>query len=75
MRSKQFTYVRYHDDFEELYDLEQDPTQLQNVATDPRYADVVAEYSSRLEGLADCATDMCWDGGLSPGASGEPDGR
>ena len=63
VRSEQFTYVRYHDDFEELYDLEQDPTQLENVATDPRYADVLAEYSERLDGLTDCAADTCWDGG------------
>lgn len=69
VRSEQFTYVRYHDDVEELYDLGRDPTQLQNVATDPRYADVLTEYSSRLDGLADCAADTCWDGGVAAGTS------
>ena len=75
VRSEQFTYVRYHDQFEELYDLEQDPTQLQNVATDPRYADVLAEYSERLDGLTDCAAATCWDGGSNDATALAAEGR
>jgi uncharacterized sulfatase len=37
---------RYADDF--LYDMEQDPHQLNNVVTDPAYAQVKAELRARL---------------------------
>jgi N-sulfoglucosamine sulfohydrolase len=34
---------------EELYDLEKDPNELKNVASDPKYADVLKDLRSRLK--------------------------
>ena len=38
VRTDRFAYVRYSDGFEELYDLSNDPFELQNVASDPNLA-------------------------------------
>jgi hypothetical protein len=35
-------------DFDELYDLEADPYEMQNLAPDPAYADVLREMASRM---------------------------
>lgn len=43
----------------ELYDLEADPDQLENVADDPDYADVRADLASRLDRLRGCSGDDC----------------
>jgi arylsulfatase A-like enzyme len=43
----------------ELYDLAVDPYELENVAGDPRYADVEAELSARLAEMRDCAGQDC----------------
>ena len=59
VRSERYTYVLYDDGFEELYDRERDPTQLQNVARDPAYADVKADHAARLADFVDCRGRAC----------------
>ncbi len=53
VRSLGWTYVRYTDGEEELYDLGSDPWQLQNLARDPAAADVREAMRSRLQALCD----------------------
>jgi N-acetylglucosamine-6-sulfatase len=53
VRSRRWTYVRYEDGFEELYDLQADPYQLQNLAGDPDVAEVLRERRARLAELCD----------------------
>ena len=43
----------------ELYDLANDPFELENVVGDPAYADVQAELAERLADLRDCAGESC----------------
>lgn len=59
VRTPQYTYVRYHDGAEELYDRSSDPTQLQNLAGDPDYAAVKSELASRAEALVGCRGETC----------------
>lgn len=48
IRNAEFKYARYIDfDFEFLHDLKNDPDELVNLATDPKYADVLAEMRKR----------------------------
>jgi N-acetylglucosamine-6-sulfatase len=65
VRSDQYVYVRYHDGFEELYDMADDPAQLQNVAGDPAYALVKADYAARLSRLETCVGLSCQSGGAA----------
>ncbi|MCS6850699.1 MAG: sulfatase [Gemmataceae bacterium] len=44
VRSEQWRYIRYADGSEELYDLRHDPREWTNLASDPRYAAVLAEH-------------------------------
>jgi len=50
-RTATMKYVRYYgdDDFEELYDLVQDPGEMNNVVGDPEYRDQYAELSARAD--------------------------
>ncbi len=50
-------YFRWLDDFEELYDLDSDPWELQNIAGER--PDEVAQARARLEAAADCAGASC----------------
>jgi arylsulfatase A-like enzyme len=63
VRSDSYVYIRYDDGFEELYDMEKDPAQLQNVADAPGYQAVRAEYAARLARLQDCSGEDCQSGG------------
>ena len=54
-----FIYAEYEDGSKELYDLNQDPYQLENVADDPALADVRDRLASRLSELRGCAGDEC----------------
>ena len=53
VRSPHYSWWRYEDGFEEMYDLRRDPFQLTNVASKPAYANkrnkLIAEWD-------DCAT-------------------
>jgi arylsulfatase A-like enzyme len=48
VRNAQYVYVKYQDGFEELYDLNADPYELQNVASDPKYASARADMYARM---------------------------
>lgn len=53
VRSRRWMYVRYADGFEELYDLADDPYELQNLAGDPAVAGILRERRTRLAELCD----------------------
>jgi len=52
--------------FEQLYDLVFDPNEAMNVAKDPRYADVLADLSARLEGWMVDTDDPLRHGDVQP---------
>ena len=58
LRTLQYLYVEYSEDFVEFYDLQQDPYQLENIApsTDPA---VLKYYSDMLKALNKCSGDSC----------------
>lgn len=48
-RSKEWSYIRYKDDTEELYNMVSDPDQYSNLATNPEYATVVRDWRKKLD--------------------------
>jgi arylsulfatase A-like enzyme len=48
IRTKEFKYVRRLYESDELYDLTQDPMELDNKISDPEYADILAQLKDRL---------------------------
>jgi iduronate 2-sulfatase len=48
LRGDQWVYMLYKDDSEELYDMKKDPKQFNNLANDPRYTKVKAEWREKL---------------------------
>ena len=60
VRTDRYTYVVWTETGEEeLYDRKADPFQLQNVASDPAFAEVKADLAGKLEKLRDCAGKTC----------------
>jgi choline-sulfatase len=55
LRDKRYKYVRYVTYPAQLFDLERDPEELNDVAGDPAYADVLARMEVRLRGILDPA--------------------
>ena len=63
-RDERYTYARYPDDgsgspYEELYDREVNPSQIDNVADEPAYADVLQQVRNRARALHDCSGSPC----------------
>ncbi len=58
LRTLQYLYVEYSEDFVEFYDLQKDPYQLENIApsTDPA---ILKYYSDALKELNKCSGDTC----------------
>lgn len=60
IRAGRYLYVEYETGDEELYDLADDPFELQSLAGDPRYSRTRRALASRLDGLADCrGSEQC----------------
>jgi N-acetylglucosamine-6-sulfatase len=59
VRTPRYTYVERDTGEAELYDLERDPYQLDNLAGEPRLADVEARLATRLSELQECAGRSC----------------
>lgn len=59
LRTDRYAYAENGDGTVELYDLRQDPHELENVAADPAYADVHQALAERLDELRDCAGESC----------------
>jgi N-acetylglucosamine-6-sulfatase len=59
VRAARFKYVRWSFGESELYDLREDPHELENLAGDPGYADVVARLEARAATLQECSGADC----------------
>jgi N-acetylglucosamine-6-sulfatase len=59
LRNYRFLYAEYDTGERELYDLEQDPHQLESVHNDPDYAAIQARLAERLAALQICAGPSC----------------
>ncbi len=59
VRTDRYLYANYGTGEQELYDLRNDPFELQNAANDPAYARVKASLQRLLGGLASCAGGRC----------------
>lgn len=56
IRGQRYVYARYFEQqpaYEFLHDLETDPDQLRNFASDPKYADILARMRTRCDNLRD----------------------
>jgi arylsulfatase A-like enzyme len=59
VRTSHYQLVRYWDGQIELYDLETDPYELQNLRSDPAYDEVQRALVERLDRIGDCAGRTC----------------
>ncbi len=59
IRTPRFTYAEYSSGESELYDLQNDPYELQSLDRAPAYAAVEATLRHRLHSLEDCAGTSC----------------
>ncbi len=51
VRTSQYVYAEYQNGDKELYDLQADPLQLNNIANDPNYAAIITQLQSLLAAL------------------------
>ena len=58
VRTRRWKYVYDPHDLDELYDLQEDPAELDNLAADRRHADVLGEMKARMLGWNDATKDM-----------------
>ncbi len=59
VRTERYLYARYRTGEEELYDLADDPYELQNVAYDPAYGEVRSTLARQLQRLERCRGSGC----------------
>ena len=59
VRDSRYSYWKYEDGFEELYDREIDPYEMESVANNARYAEVKAALLAEWNALKDCAGKEC----------------
>jgi N-acetylglucosamine-6-sulfatase len=59
LRTDRYLYANYGTGEQELYDLRNDPFELQNAVNNPAYAQVKASLQRLLGGLATCAGKTC----------------
>jgi N-acetylglucosamine-6-sulfatase len=62
LRNDRFVYAEHDNGERELYDLREDPHELDNVVGDARYAAIEARLAERLAALYACAGRACWRG-------------
>ncbi len=48
IRTARYRFIHYYDGSRELYDLSQDPHEWKNLASDPKFKDVIAKHSAML---------------------------
>ena len=58
VRTERWKYVYIPHDLDELYDLQADPAEMNNLVNDPDHADVLNEMKARLLGWNDATNDM-----------------
>lgn len=59
VRDARYSYWKYQDGFEELYDRSIDPYEMTSVANDPAYAQVKAALWAEWNALKDCSGPSC----------------
>jgi hypothetical protein len=59
VRNARYSYWKYQDGFEELYDRSIDPYEMASVSNDPKYAQVKAALWAEWNVLKDCAGPTC----------------
>jgi N-acetylglucosamine-6-sulfatase len=62
IRTTTHKYIKWRTGEEELYDLTEDPYELENIADDPEAADVKAELAEEAEALRTCVGRGCLNG-------------
>lgn len=72
IRGERYKYIRWSFGEEELYDLRRDPYELENLADDPRAAELKSRLAARAEALRACAGGGCIRPGSAPAATAEP---
>ena len=58
VRTEHWKYAYQPHDLDELYDLEADPAEMNNLIDDPKHAEVLEEMKARLIGWNDATNDM-----------------
>jgi arylsulfatase A-like enzyme len=61
LRTARYSYIRYSDGQQELYDLRRDPNEFHSVARLPRYAGLLAQMRRLWWRYKDCAGAECRD--------------
>lgn len=59
LRTARYSYIRYVDGEQELYDLRDDPNEFQSVATDPAYLHVLTQLRTLWGTYHECAGQAC----------------
>ena len=59
LRTNSYVYIRYDAGYQQLYDMLNDPWQLQSLHADPAYAGTLAEMAARLDAVQDCVGSAC----------------
>ncbi len=72
LRTREFKYNRYIEQGEELYDLENDPHELANLANDPGYADTKRELAHTLANWMQTNGDTAFESYRTTDLDGKP---
>jgi arylsulfatase A-like enzyme len=72
VRTPNWKYIDWSSGDEELYDLREDPYELENLAAKPAYADEKERMSALADDLRGCAGSGCLGLGAEAGGGGKP---
>jgi len=72
IRTERHKYIRWSFGEEELYDLQRDPYELENLAAEPDSQALKERLARRAAGLRACAGSGCVDPDLAPAGEAEP---